>query len=429
MTRAAWQRTLAAVLPLSGIVLTLVGLFLSTDGSVVREPPEPGRAVVFIPGAIAPARAVASGPTADRRVRTGAGGRDEVLTCGVWLPAEADGKPAADAVDAWTRSQQAEVESVVLRRLEASDDPRERAAALRQRMWSARARAMAAYVATLEAPAGSAPTSATAMSAGAVSALPDPAQEALLRMALVTREPEIYAMALASCRWAGPPRVVTKPAACSLLSAAQWARLDGDNGAPWLARADEAAAEGDRAAESEALWRAGRASRHESGLGSSVRHLLRHAPDDEAHAMGVFAATVQALNMSISEETSAAQTLLVSCSQTALSDPQRRDVCAALAEHLVEKGGTLRDLAIGMGIGRRAGWSPERLAALGAAQTALRDATPLPVSDDRKDPSACGFVQAMVAHVRRLGRLGEVGALRSELAARERSPLPGQPLR
>jgi hypothetical protein len=81
----------------------------------------------------------------------------------------------------------------------------------------------------------------------------------LVRMASGSRDPQVYALAFLSCNYAtaGP---------CALLSAAQWAEIEPDNGLPWLLVASSAG--NDSVTRNQAIYRA-----------SNARHLDGHSPD------------------------------------------------------------------------------------------------------------------------------------------------------
>jgi hypothetical protein len=89
-----------------------------------------------------------------------------------------------------------------------------------------------------------------------------PRVEQIVRLAVASPDPFVYAMAMEACR--GRSR---EGGPCSLLSTAQWARLDPDNAVPWRALAAEAHARDEPQAEDLALQVAERATRTDVHLG------------------------------------------------------------------------------------------------------------------------------------------------------------------
>ncbi len=97
-------------------------------------------------------------------------------------------------------------------------------------------------------------------------------RDQLARLAVGTRDPELYGLAYGICATHGREDANS---ACRMLSADQWARLDSGNGVPWLAVAAEAKARGDRAGVAEALHRVGRGHVDERPHGQPVAAALR----------------------------------------------------------------------------------------------------------------------------------------------------------
>jgi hypothetical protein len=87
--------------------------------------------------------------------------------------------------------------------------------------------------------------------------------EQVARLAAASTDPFVYAIALEAC--AG--RRGGEGGSCSLLSNAQWVRLDPDNAVPWQALAAEARERDEPQAEDEALQLAARAPRLEVHVG------------------------------------------------------------------------------------------------------------------------------------------------------------------
>jgi hypothetical protein len=81
----------------------------------------------------------------------------------------------------------------------------------------------------------------------------EPHAQGLAQLALTSKEPSAYAIALFGCR------LNRDDGACAQLSNASWSQLEPGNAVPWLYLADDAATRKDEVAMSEALSRAARA--------------------------------------------------------------------------------------------------------------------------------------------------------------------------
>jgi hypothetical protein len=108
------------------------------------------------------------------------------------------------------------------------------------------------------------------------------------------------------------------------------------------------------------------------------------------------------------------------CSDTALRRDEIHKECDAVAELLVDQGATILTLGVGIRLGGRVGWSPERLKDLSQERDALFGilrGEPISVS--------CETVNRMNAFFDSRVQLGELGALRD---IRDRHALSSQPM-
>lgn len=232
----------------------------------------------------------------------------------------------------------------------------------------------------------------------------------LVRLAVVSTDAVVYAMALEACKG-------VDAGGCTLLSRAQWVRLDPDNAQTWLALAAEARQQQDAAAEADAMRRA-----------ASARHSDAHAgllPNLVEKALGEHAPPLQrTLALSMSWGVQAAWVASHSaqayeyCAADAVAQPGRRETCEALADTLSHHGTSLADLGIGLAIGRHLGWPAQRLQALQREQDALTEASGFhAIGVD----FGCEAVDRMQGWMRQLGTGGELQALREVLARSGRS--------
>ncbi len=193
----------------------------------------------------------------------------------------------------------------------------------------------------------------------------------LIRMAVTTRDAAVYSMAVERCRPLQGEAAAA--AACSLLSPQRWTQLDPDNLVPWLHVAEVARARGDAGAVAEAIYRASlaRVSDPHWNLLSSL--ILRALPPNEP-PLGRLGLMIEAIGIDTARATPGYSVLSEYCKANALSDANRRQVCAAAAEVLVHRGKTYLDVNIGLAIGKRAGWRDDVVQALRDTQDALMQA-------------------------------------------------------
>lgn len=236
------------------------------------------------------------------------------------------------------------------------------------------------------------------------------ARDALASMALTTRSPRVYALAMNACQ------SHRKEGVCLHLSPEQWARLDPDNAVPWLYVAADAGDRREAPTAAEAFFRVSRAARSDAHWGAVTGLVLAKLPselpilDKVALAGEVLSLEAEALMPFVP----ASQY----CAVAEVRDTNRQQVCSAMAEVLVHKGSSLMDVALGTSIGQRAGWPAERLAALQDERDAL-----LQLNDQSAPPqpwSCSGLVRTLNQLVE-MGQHGELGAMRRAL---KQSPEP-----
>lgn len=226
----------------------------------------------------------------------------------------------------------------------------------------------------------------------------------LAAIATASRDPVIYAMALRGCSL----QLDAREGACTLVNAEQFAAIDPDNQAAWLAAASAAKARKDEAALSEALFRASKASRSDAYFGTATGLALASWPA-QTSPMSKLLLSTQLVGIEASADIGSRSSLLSECSSKAVAEPARRQLCVDIAERMVGSGTTLLDVRLGVAIGERSGWPGERVAALKEQVNALLHAT---VLDLQAGDSQCETVRRSNEHVAEVGRLGEVDAAR-----------------
>jgi hypothetical protein len=240
---------------------------------------------------------------------------------------------------------------------------------------------------------------------------PEAARDELVKLALGTKDPAIFALAFTKCR-EGSETAAT-PSACPQLSLDQWTREDPDNAVPWLQVAAKARREKDSAAEAAAFDRVAQAHNYEAYNWSLFAFAEPAMPADLSAAdrwylaiqtIGIEAAMPMPFNP-VSQY----------CSREAMNDPAVHRQCAALAELLVNKATTLLDFSMGKSLGERIGWPTERVERLtqqlNASMQVIAQVTPL----DPKQQWSCDSVARGNAFMSERIQLGELGFARDAI--------------
>jgi hypothetical protein len=357
--------------------------------------------------AIDPIAIAMPGPTSFAEVETAAeteapapastGGDDEIQLCGGhWVRAGPDGKPAEDALQAIVARSLDDVSAVALGLMAASPSPRVQAAAHY-------------YRAGRIAIAGLTPADARAEGASH--------RDALARLAQTTDDAQVYAWAYRACRAAAEG----SPGVCMQVGAAQWTRVDPDNAESWLAAAEEARRRHDDAALDDAMFHVAAAERHHPGRAALAAAVAEYTPQDDRSLIGTSMAVGQAIGI---EAAAASDWQGVSdyCSVKATTEANRRETCERVATVLADRSSSVAARDLGIAVGRRLGWSAERLETLTQQRDAEAMAARLQGSDPRRvDPLACAAMRSTIERVRAQAEFGEIEALRRELAATGRS--------
>lgn len=222
----------------------------------------------------------------------------------------------------------------------------------------------------------------------------------LVRLAQRSRDPLPYALAFQSCEIY---RGRAAPPACDGLSVEAWAERDPGNAFPWLFAAGQ-----DR---SDARQRARYvdnvlASGFVRGSWASLYPAMaKAAPPSEPpldRSVRFFEAS------SVDSFVSVAQGGVIGhCKESELRIGARRQQCEHLAAFLAEKSDSFVEARLGSSIGKRLGWSEDRLARLKADLQALQGAMP-----DGAAIAGCAGLARAEAYYADVAKYGELGALR-----------------
>ena len=387
---------------LSALLLALVGWFVrsgmvgvdATPLVVVRPVPTVSRTDAPV--------ADATGPAMPESPEAAPHGSDEIEVCGgLWVKLKDDGNVDEDDLRRVVRLPEARAQLIAALRADTGEFARAAA------VWLGLVGSDADRLAMLGAVSGC--NGAECEASRQATARVAEGRDTLARMAATTNDPQVYALAFNTCGRAQPTA-----GACQLLSAEQWARLDPDNATPWLVVLTQAAQRRDVAAQNEALFRLSASRRSDQYFFALPGLLLAHLPGDEASLPAALILATEAIGVEAARSLPGYQDLVALCRPPALRDSNRRQLCSAAADLLVERSDTLLDRGVGIGLGRNLGWSAERLDRLRGEQTAYLETTTAKEAD--APLGGCAEIKRDVATVERRARLGEVGAMREWVA-------------
>jgi hypothetical protein len=229
-------------------------------------------------------------------------------------------------------------------------------------------------------------------------------RDELVQLAAGAGDPALYALAVGQCRKSSAD--ADTAGACQRISLSEWARLDPDNAVPWIATAQAARARNDTQAEAVAFARAADTHKIDNSSHSLLSFGLTELPQ------GITPAEKMSLSIElIGFEAAWGGPELSEISRYCSADALRRDEahkeCDAVAELLVNHGGTILNLSFGARIGERVGWSSERLDGLSQEREALFRLLP-----DERQGWSCEMVHRMNEFIDKRAQLGELAAFR-----------------
>ncbi|HYS12366.1 MAG TPA: hypothetical protein VEN28_03590 [Burkholderiaceae bacterium] len=194
-----------------------------------------------------------------------------------------------------------------------------------------------------------------------------PAIEALTRLAVTTRDPETYVVALRACRSIIPN---SPPTSCNALTLDQWAQLDQDNAFAWLLTARAAQIRKDPIGFQDALRRASHAKsfeRRPTPYGEILAGLDVRAEPVRTLIVGKLAAAEAREDPA--DYFSNFTMFTIYC--TNQSEPGRRELCNDLAHVMTELSTDPLAAQVGDQIAAKAGWPVERRTAARTKHAAL----------------------------------------------------------
>jgi len=238
---------------------------------------------------------------------------------------------------------------------------------------------------------------------GAMDAAAESERNALVRLALHSRDPAVYAAAFHVCAH-------KREQDCQLISVEQWAQLDPHNAVPWLHLAAEAQARQDESNLAEAMHHVARASHSEMYENGVLGEALTAMPNVQpAAAQFAFATSVRGIAAAWAAP--GMQTASRYCSAANTRDSNRQQLCSDVADTLFARSNSLVELSIGLRIGQRAGWPASKVAAAEAERDALMQVQ-LALSQPDAVAGDCANAVALVKQLRLWAERGETGGAR-----------------
>lgn len=317
-------------------------------------------------------------------------------------------RPAASDVEASASALDRELEPGVRRLLDAlaaSGDVRTRAAGLY----------IQAHRSVLqELQTGSCPDKAMCEALAARSVGYEDSLDRLARIASVSGDALVYGWAVQTCA-----RATGEHPACGSISGEQWARLDADNGAVWLAVAEAAGRRGDRQAVDAAMHRLATSRRFDERF-AAIADLVQSEPGVET--LAGFSLVAEATGYEAAFGMPALHVAGRYCADSALADANRRETCQRIARVFMAESRTTLVHGFGVALGRRSGLSSVELAPQEQLRAAYREVPPRVGAGWMSDqPFGCAAIREDLAHLRLVARAGERAAMEAQIAASGRT--------
>jgi hypothetical protein len=229
-------------------------------------------------------------------------------------------------------------------------------------------------------------------------------RDEVVQLAAGAGDPALYAVALGLCR---KTSAIAGPAdACQRITVSEWTRLDPDNVVPWLLAAQAARSKSDTQAESLAFTKAANAHKVDDYSGSLLSYGLTELPRGLLPAQKM-ALTIKLIGIEAAWGTPALSEINRYCSDAALKRDETRAECGDVAELLVSHSTDILTFTVGLRLGGRVGWPPEREKSLWQERDELYGLLP-----NESSGISCDFVNRMNAYIDKRAQLGELGALR-----------------
>jgi hypothetical protein len=237
--------------------------------------------------------------------------------------------------------------------------------------------------------------------------------DSLVQDATTAADPRIYGLAYRACKLAGEEgqrgSAGEARGSCSRLDAREWARRDTGNALPWLYVLEQATANGDKAGQREALQQMAAASRFDdqSHAAAGAVAEMKVASDGDLAAQASLAS--QALGMS-SGQGFPALPLNNACRAKAGGDADRAKLCESIGDVMFDHSDSMLVRALGGAIHAQVTGDESRRARAQKESRAMGEHwTPA------TGFSPCGLDREVLRRFQRMGKLGEIAAMKEEL--------------
>lgn len=254
---------------------------------------------------------------------------------------------------------------------------------------------------------------------------PDDRIAALVQDALSADDPRLYALAFSVCKNAEAPPMPDMPGAaraagepgmraCSRLDPRRWAGRDPGNAVPWLYALERADVADDRVGQHEALQQLGTTSRFQMDFGATAAAVARLHPADDSDLTGQTFLVMQAAQFELWPSFSGITTR---CKDKAGGDAAMAAICEHVADVLFDHSDSMLTRSVGASVHKLATGDASRLDRAHAERKELADKWAARVSDG-VDAPPCDRARRFLQHFVLVGKVGEVEAMRKEIASR-----------
>jgi hypothetical protein len=241
----------------------------------------------------------------------------------------------------------------------------------------------------------------------------------IAKMAIYSSDPIVYGMAFNACNAWSDMTIDF----CAQISAAQWARLDPDNGIAWMRTLEQlgAASGKNQSAIENALYRISQVNRFDAHF-----DIMSNLPEDELTRYDYVTRTSIENLVTLYWANSplpAYSPIVNACKGVVLNDANRRHMCEQIAGKLQRENSFLIDHGIARRIGENLGWDKSKTQAMFDEFDAIRG---MMIDRDRRSKSALashqGIRRACTTELNWFGlirtqmKVGEFKSLRAELA-------------
>jgi hypothetical protein len=253
---------------------------------------------------------------------------------------------------------------------------------------------------------------------------PDDRLAALVQDATIADDPRLYALAFSVCGGArmvpafgitGGPPVASDVGlhSCARLDPRRWAARDPGNAVPWLYALERSDAANDGAGQREALQELGASSRFRTNYGAAAAAVARIRSPDDADLAGHSYLAMQAVTFTLWPPFTG---ITLRCRDKARGDAAMVAMCEHVADALHEHSDTMLTRVVGASIHKLATGDATRLDRAHAEYKELAEKwTPRFTDDD--DAATCDRARRFLSHFVLVGKVGEVEAMKQEVAA------------